>query len=110
MSYLEELNKQRDILRSQEREITQKIKDERSRIAEEKRIAKSSTKDPTISSETYHKLKNDNSRLRGLLAMLSKTENTYNDVAEMLGVSVGRAREIVEKEKRFLTREYRDKT
>ena len=53
--------------------------------------------------EEYLRVVKENKRLRGLICLLIKTDdNTYKQVGELIGVSTGRAREIVKREMQML--------
>jgi len=51
----------------------------------------------------YKELRSENARLRGLFALLSRADGrTYTEVGVMLGVTPGRARQVIEKSIRSL--------
>ena len=97
---LNDLIQNREELRAMEKSVTQAIKAERKAIT----LAKKPPPPPANKQMEMNKaLREENARLRRLVAMLKKSNNsTYKQVGEMLGVSAGRARQIIDSERRHL--------
>ena len=93
---LKDLIEHREGLRAQEIKLTKEIKAERKAIAAAKKIPQP----PTSKQIEMHKqLRDENSRLRGLVALLKRAEgSTYKEVGDMLGVSGDRAVQLVSRE------------
>ena len=93
---LNSLIQRRDALREMEKSATQDIKAERKAIA----LAKKPPPTPVNKHiEMNKELRDENARLRGLIALLKRAEGaTYKEIGEMMGVSGGRAMELVRRE------------
>lgn len=98
MKEIYRLIEEREKIRKKEKELTAAIIEERRRAAEKKPI-----KTKGVSYDDYDRLRKENADIRGLIAFLKKADrDTYEGVAKMLGVSPSRAKDIVERGKRFL--------
>lgn len=102
MTTLDDLIEQRQTIRRQEKELTEQIKQERERIAKEKKENNQITH-TGVSLERYRKLEKEKKRIAGLFGLLAKAEDkTYSEIGKMLNVTPSRARQLVEVEKRKL--------
>lgn len=101
MDNLEALVSEREKIRSQERELTQKIKIERSKLPAQKKVCDCSA----ISKKEHIALRKQNSDLKALLSVLLRDSGlTFKKIGEMLGVSDTRANQIVHKQLRIFRR------
>jgi len=97
---LDEMIVEREEMRAEEKQLTAEIKAERQRLLDE---SKKMVEKSNISSESYQSLRSENARLRELLALLKRADgSTYKAVGEMLGVSAGRAKQLIDKHMRIL--------
>lgn len=100
---LDTLLASREEARNKERELTQLIKTERARLAAEKKQANPHKTTAGVTVEEWKNLKSENSRLRGMIAVLLKdTGLTYKQLGEKLYCSPGRAQQIVDRALRQL--------
>jgi DNA-directed RNA polymerase sigma subunit (sigma70/sigma32) len=92
---LERLKQDRDLLRQQERALTDKIKKQRRIDSQEKKNAAKVDR-AKVGDLSYMELSKENGRLRSALAgALKNTDSkTYKRLGEDLNVSSGRAREL----------------
>jgi len=97
---LDEMIVEREEMRAKEKQLTAEIIAERRRLLDE---SKKMVEKSNIGSESYHALRSENARLRELLALLKRADgSTYKAVGEMLGVSAGRAKQLIDKHLRIL--------
>ena len=90
------LIERREALREMEKSATQDIKAERRAIS----LAKKPPPTPVNKHiEMNKELRDENARLRGLIAFLKRADgSTYKEAGEMLGVSGERAKELIMRE------------
>jgi ribosomal protein L32E len=95
-SDLEELISERDRIRKKEKDLTDSIKSERQRLAAEREKSKRSSAMANVTATEWRKLKSENAKLRGLVAVLLKDSGvTYKMVGDKLNCGPSRAKEIV---------------
>lgn len=98
MSDIDELISERKKVREAEKELTAQIKAERARLSAERKQSKRTSAVAGAAVDEWKKLKSENARLRGMIAVLLKdTGLTYKHIGEKLYCSPGRARQIVER-------------
>jgi len=103
MSDIDKLTAERERVRETEKELTAQIKSERTRLSAKRKQSKATNAVAGVTVDEWKKLKSENTRLRGIVAVLLKdTGTTYKQLGEKLYCSPTRAREIVERALRQL--------
>lgn len=104
---IDELIEAREKMRESTHRLTQEIKVKRKAIS----LGKKKPPPPSKQLEANKALRAENARLRGMIALLKKADNsTYRQVAELLGVSCNRARVVIDSAKRDLRWEAQKET
>jgi len=100
-SKINKLTEERQALNASADRLTKKIKVERERLADEKRELSGAKSKAYLSG-----LAKENIRLRGVLAVFYKSNGlTYDNVGELLNISGGSAKKMIERSLRSLSRE-----